>query len=216
MRLEDVTIKYKRTCIFTKINHHFSEGTITHIIGENGSGKSTLLKAIYGAIKFEGKILKKSNRMGYVASYVQCPSELTGKELVEFYRYGGAQEKELLLELETRLKIADFYTSKYKNMSDGQKRKIQICCALIVNPELLLLDELTTGLDKVSREEIVSLVKMLSEKYGVTVINATHSFFDIDVLEGTVLQVDTGRKALVKVERTKEQLKDYFLLGGEL
>lgn len=204
------------------------KGCIYGFLGPNGAGKSTTIRMLLGLItptSGESKIFGldiKKNRIEIlkkVGSLVESPSyygNLTAYENLEIARVMYKTDKERINNV---LKIVDLYTVKDKKVSEfslGMKQRLAIALALIGNPELIILDEPTNGLDPKGIHEIRELIKSLPEKLGVTVIISSHILSEIELMashigiinkgelifQGTIeeLKSNSGERVLIEVE----------------
>ncbi|HAM81899.1 phosphate ABC transporter ATP-binding protein [Ornithinibacillus bavariensis] len=187
---QDVNYSADDLKILKNINGYFPEGKIATIVGPSGAGKSTLFKLCNGLrspdsgeILIKGKpiinfhpvelrrkvgIALQSATMisGSVLENLELPLRLQGKTIdIEF-------AKELLHDVGLD---GDFLMRNAKELSGGQQQKLSIARTLVNQPEVLLLDEITSSLDRVSQHDIEELIEKINEKYGTTMIWITHN-----------------------------------------
>ncbi len=184
LKLKNISVSYASKQILKNISTSFETGEIVMIIGANGSGKSTLLKVLAGLIDYAGEIILPEgiNDVSEITGYVfQNPeTQIIGSTVWEDVIFGleniGLDKREMeiranyvlnLLEL-AELKDADPYY-----LSGGQKQRLAIASILALQPEFLLLDEVTAMLDKNGKREVVEAVVKLKEA-GKGIIIATH------------------------------------------
>lgn len=174
------------------INLQVERGSIYGFLGPNGSGKTTTLSLLLGLLKMQegnieifGKELK-SNRIDIlkrVGSLIETPSlygHLTAKENLEVYRHIYGASKERVNEV---LKIIELdYTGKktVKKFSLGMKQRLSIALALLPNPELLVLDEPSNGLDPAGIIELRKLIRKLNKAYGMTIVISSHLLSEVE------------------------------------
>lgn len=169
-----------------------NKGEIMGLIGPNGAGKSTLLALLAtlsspksGKIRIKGYELPKQKKqvrelIGYVPQDVALWNHLTVKENMAFWS-GLASRKvstEQLMELCEKVQLLDQWNEKVATLSGGMKRKLNIAVALIQDPEILLMDEPTVGIDLQSKLEINQFIKELAAQ-GKTIVYATHDLNEI-------------------------------------
>ncbi|MBK9070684.1 MAG: ABC transporter ATP-binding protein [Myxococcales bacterium] len=170
-------------------------GRVVGLLGPNGAGKSTLIKALLGLLEFDGEatvfgLSPKTDgaairdRVGYMPEH---ESFLTGLSAVELCRYAaelsGLPSTEALQRSHAALYYAGLGEKRYAPLEDystGMKQRVKLAQALVHDPELLILDEPTNGLDPRSREEMLDLVAEMPEKRGCTVVLSTHILSDIE------------------------------------
>lgn len=215
------------------------KGEIFGVLGPNGGGKSTLIRLIstlmlpddgqitvlgFDVVRNPMKVQERINRVSVEASFFKklSPMEnlLYGARL---YGMNGSDTRKQVVEILTRLgleKRAIF--NPMEEMSRGMQQKVAIARALLSHPDVLLLDEPTTGLDPRSKREVQAVVQELREKYGTTILLTTHDMNEADTLcdriaimnSGKVIALDTptGLKALIHPKENKEPtLEDVFL-----
>jgi len=176
---------------------------ITAIVGHNGSGKTTLIKCILGLDKFdEGRISINDYELdgdwsyresiGYMPQIARYPENLSARELINMIadiRNDVAEKKD---ELINYLRINDDMNKPLKTLSGGTRQKVNVILSLMFDPELLILDEPTAGLDPVSS----SLFKdrILEEKQkGKTIIITSHIMSEIQEMADTILYLLDGQ-----------------------
>jgi ABC-2 type transport system ATP-binding protein len=174
--------KFKDDLILENINFSINKGEIVGIIGPNGIGKSTTLSLITGLSKAsEGQVIYYDEKdfkkkLGYVPQSNALYDNLTGFDNLSFY-YDilgvKGNKKEVINKIGKYLDIEKHLDKKVSKYSGGMKRKLDIAAALLNNPEILIMDEPTAGLDIVTRNSIASLIKDLN-KEGKTVIFTSH------------------------------------------
>jgi len=184
IKLQDVSVNYSGKKVLKGITTTFETGNIVMIIGRNGSGKSTLLKVLAGLIDFAGQIIipEKYSDISELTGYVfQNPeTQIVGSTVFEDVIFGLENIGFSKTEMETRaryvldlLELSDlkFFDPYY--LSGGQKQRLAIASVLALNPEFLLLDEVTAMLDKNGKREVLNAVLKLKET-NKGVIVATH------------------------------------------
>jgi len=201
--------KYGRLAAVNDVSLSIHEGEIFGIIGPNGAGKTTTVECISGlrapdsgSINVFGLSPQKDrNRIReFVGVQLQesaLPPRIRVGEAVRLFAsfYSNPLDPDQLLE---SLGIKQIVNSSFKNLSGGQKQRVSIALALVGNPKLAILDELTTGLDPEARREIWSLIERMRDR-GVTVILVTHFMDEAERLcdrlalinNGTVKALDT-------------------------
>jgi lantibiotic transport system ATP-binding protein len=187
------------------INLCVERGSIYGFLGPNGSGKTTTLSLVLGLLnnqKGEIEIFGQhlhSNRvkiLGKIGSLIETPSiyaHLTAKENLEVYRnaYGASKARvEEVLEI-----VGLAYTGKKvaKKFSLGMKQRLSIALALLPNPELLILDEPSNGLDPAGIIELRSLVKKLNREHGMTILISSHLLGEIEKMVSHVGIIYKGK-----------------------
>ncbi|EON3044835.1 ABC transporter ATP-binding protein [Enterococcus hirae] len=176
---KNLTKKYGQQIAVNQLNIKISAGKLTGYLGTNGAGKSTTIKMITKTlIPSSGEIFysnsKQSIAMGVVFQNSVLDNELTVFDNL-FLRGQMYQtiEKETIISLMKKMGVFLFAEKKYGNLSGGMRRKVDITRALINQPDILFLDEPTTGLDPQSRKEIWGLLNELKQN-GLGIFLTTH------------------------------------------
>ena len=195
-------------------------GEIVGFLGPNGAGKTTTLKMLTtlleptgGSATVAGSDLRRDSvgvrrRIGYVSQAGSTsPEALVGEELVDHARLYGippAVSKERARELLAALDLADIWDRKCGSLSGGQRRRLDIVMGLIHQPELVFLDEPSTGLDPQSRANLWTHIRKLRDELGTTVFITTHYMDEADSLSDRILIIDQGE---IVAEGTPAELK---------
>ncbi|EIJ82176.1 hypothetical protein PB1_04550 [Bacillus methanolicus PB1] len=198
----------KRFGSFTAVNDidlRVPKGEIYGFLGPNGAGKSTTIRMLLGLIKpskgivhLFGKPIDK-NRMEIlkkVGSLVESPSyygHLTAYENLEITRKILEVDKKEIDRVLDIVKLSDVKNKLVKKYSLGMKQRLGIAQALLGNPELLILDEPTNGLDPAGIQEIRHLIKNLPEKMGMTVLVSSHILSEIELIANHVGIIHKGK-----------------------
>lgn len=183
---ENVSKKYKDCMALNQISFSIKRGEIFGLIGENGAGKTTLMKIISGCTNAtSGKIaiMGISDRniqaarkeLGVIIETPAYYGDMTGYENMEYVHL--AKDSKNKLEVDDVLKMVDLYDVRYRKVSKyslGMRQRLGIGMALIGNPQFLVLDEPTNGLDPNGIVEIRNLIRRLNKEYGVTLLISSH------------------------------------------
>ncbi len=197
------------------------EGCVTGLVGRNGAGKSTTFKAILGLVRTDGgraqvfgkpaAELTKADReqMGVVLSDSGFSEYLSVKDLVPMLRnmYHSFDEAEFMQKC-GRLRVP--MDKQIKSFSTGMRRKLQIIAALSHKAKLLILDEPTAGLDVVTRELLLDMLREYMEKEGRAILISSHISTDLESFCDDIYLIDEGKIALH--EETDILLSSYGIL----
>ncbi len=223
-RLQDVSLIYGKTRALDRISLNLPAGCMVGLIGPDGVGKSSLLSLIAGARTIQtghievlgGDMAKSRHRQNVCPRIAYMPQGL-GKNLyrtlsvsenLEFFGrlfgHGRAERERRIASLVESTGLSPFVDRPAGKLSGGMKQKLGLCCALIHDPDLLILDEPTTGVDPLSRRQFWELIdRIRSERPGMSVIVATAYMeeaarFDwlVALDEGRVLAMGTPRDLL--------------------
>ncbi len=219
--LNDVHKKYGDREAVKGISFTVKEGEIFGLIGPNGAGKtttlrmiSTLLKVSSGTISVYGRdVMTESNEVRKMISYLPedagAYKDLTGRQYLKFMAnfFANGEEKEAMIQ--KGMDIADLgerIDSKVDTYSKGMMRRLLIARAIMPNPKLAILDEVTSGLDVVNAYEIREIIRKIASS-GVSVIISSHNMFEVDLLCSRVAMINHGELIL---EGTPEELKQRY------
>lgn len=155
-------------------------GIYLSILGENGSCKSTLIKLILGLLKPDsGTISIDSNKVSYVPQRLDnfnAEFPITVKEVLSSHSKAiGLKNQKIIKDSLKKVNMTDFENKLIGNLSGGQQQRIFIARALIGNPDLIILDEPSTGVDEKSQSEIYPLLQSLNRDLGKTIISVEHN-----------------------------------------
>ena len=185
-----------KTPILKEISFNLNQGERLAIIGHNGSGKSSLLKLIGGIYEpTSGKVIKKTMRIGYVPEHFPENIRFRIMEyLLNIGRMSGNRAdilSERINNFAKHFAINEFLHTPLKSCSKGTKQKVGIIQALLLEPELLLLDEPFTGLDEKAQHELLKQLECLSHQ--ITIIFTAHDSLLIDCLASRVIKMASGK-----------------------
>jgi len=210
----DLTKCFDSLTAVNKLNLKVQKGTIHGFLGPNGAGKTTTIKIIVGLLRPDSGTVKVLGqevhtddadsrlKVGFMPELPKFPKHLKGSELLDIYgrMYGMTQQQRIdqipkLIEMVGLKGRENDLIGKY---SKGMQQRIGIAQALLNNPELVVLDEPSIGLDPVGMVEVRELVKAIS-KEGMTVFLSSHLLFEVEQLcdhvtiinNGTILVSDT-------------------------
>jgi ABC-2 type transport system ATP-binding protein len=202
------------------VEFHVGRGEIVGFLGPNGAGKSTtqrmlatLLAPTAGEATIAGCDLRRDangvrRRIGYVAQGgTTNPSALVREELVlqaRLYGIDRRQAEARAAEMCTRLDLADLGERLIKTLSGGQRRRLDVALGLVHRPEVVFLDEPSTGLDPQTRANLWQHIRALRGEQGATVFLTTHYLDEADALCDRILIIDRGR---IVAAGTPDELK---------
>ncbi|SHG34435.1 ABC transporter ATP-binding protein [Ornithinibacillus halophilus] len=194
LKVQRIHKKYGKTTVLNNLSFSIAPGEIIGLVGENGAGKSTLLKLLatiekptsgklsYKELTYDKKRKEVRKRIGYVPQDVAIWDDLTVKENMKFFEklsWVNKSEDELF-QLCKDMNL-DRWKDPVKNLSGGMKRKLNLAISLIHDPEILLLDEPTVGIDLKSRKEIGAYLQTLKEQQKM-IVYISHDMDEITEL----------------------------------
>jgi ABC-type Mn2+/Zn2+ transport system ATPase subunit len=186
-----VSLGYGRRVVFSDLSFDIPEGDFLGLVGPNGSGKTTILRALLGTLApLSGSIARAPGlRFGYVPQRDQVdygfPLKVVDVVLMGRYdriglgRRPTRSDRSLACDALDHVGIADLAERPLTVLSGGQKQRTLIARALVGEPNVLVLDEPTTGMDLVATTQILSLVRELHERDGLTVLMVSHALNEV-------------------------------------
>jgi len=208
--VKGLTKNFRELNAVDDLSFEVEESVVYGFLGQNGAGKSTTIRMLLtlvqpseGTINIFGKELKKHRkeilrRIGAVIERPDLYKYLTGIENLRiFATMSGikASEKKLMNELE-RVGIAQRAHSKVKTYSQGMKQRLGIATALVHDPDLIVLDEPTNGLDPQGIADIRNLIIHLSKDLHKTVFISSHLLSEMELIADSMLIIDKGKKVV--------------------
>jgi ABC-type Mn2+/Zn2+ transport system ATPase subunit len=214
VQFRNVTLGYGRTVVVHDVSFDIYPAEFFGLVGPNGAGKTTILRAILGGLRpLKGEVLARNINthplcFGYVPQRDTIVDILpyTVEEVVLMGRYRRIgllhrprpRDREIAQESLAHTEIGDLRNSYFSDLSGGQKQRVLIARALAMQPDVLVLDEPTNGMDLSSRAAILSLIDTLHRVDKLTVIMVSHLLDDVAdhvqrlaLVERDLFQVDT-------------------------
>ncbi len=188
---DHATLAYGRRVVLSDLTFQIPEGDFLGLVGPNGAGKTTILRAILGTLEpTAGTVTRRPElRFGYVPQrdQVDYSFPLRVLDVVLMGRYDRVgigrrprrEDRDRALGALDAVGIRELATEPLARLSGGQKQRTLIARALVGEPNLLVLDEPTTGMDLVSTTQILGLVRELHERSGLTVLMVSHALNEI-------------------------------------
>jgi len=166
--------------VLNGINLEIHKGEYVSVVGENGCGKSTLMRLILKFIKpTDGTIISQAKRIGYVPQkndFSNSNFPITVYEMLNSYRkLLKLKDKDVLAKNLDQVGMSSFSSALMGTLSGGQTQKILIARALIGDPDLLILDEPSTGVDVGSQKEIYGFLKEINQLNKITIVSVEHN-----------------------------------------
>jgi ribosome-dependent ATPase len=237
---KNVSKKYKKNFALKGINLDVIPSEITGIIGPDGSGKSTLLKICSGVILYEGTAIfmnadlyknpeSAKRHLSFMPQGIglNLYMDLSVDENVNFFaaikNVSDSKRDQLKNQLLNATGLTPFKDRLAKHLSGGMKQKLGICCSVISNPEVLLLDEPSTGVDPLSRRQLWELLNGFITETGTTIIMATSYMDEAErchsirfLHEGKVIFSGDPEQLMSEEKDLEEAFFEILLEGKEL
>jgi len=232
IQIRDLTKKFGNHTVLDNVSMNFPFGEITGVIGVSGSGKTTLLNLLIGFIKpTSGEILFQSrnifkdmknvqNIFGFGTQIFSFYDDLTVEENLMYFGHLYKLDKKFLKKkVDELLELVELdYARKTlaRDLSSGMSRRLDIACALIHSPKVLILDEPTQDLDILLRRELIKTLKKIRSTANTTMIITSHLLDEMDYLCDKIAilnnndVVEFGTPAQIKKKYGKNNLNDVF------
>ena len=205
----------KRFGDFTAVDHldlTIDTGEFFGLLGPNGAGKTTTISMIStvllpneGEIKVDGSVLDRKasdikRKISVITQEYSMRMDMTCDEVMEYQgRLYYMPKKEIKAKTDELLGfvgLSDFRKRSVRNLSGGMKRRLMICRALLTDPEIILLDEPTAGMDAIARRQTWGILKELHNR-GITILLTTHYMEEAETLCDRVALIDSGRLSTI-------------------
>lgn len=219
IRLENINKRFKKLQALSEISAQFFTGQVISLIGPNGSGKTTLIKSILGLVKPDrGKIIfneiliddtvEYRKDIGYMPQIGRYPDNMKIGQLFNMIKNLRSKETKIDEELWYKFKLDTISDKSMRSLSGGTRQKVSAALAFLFDPNILILDEPTAGLDPLSSEILKEKIIAEKEK-GKLILITSHILSDLEELTTHVLYLQDGRSIFFK------SLQDLKLETGE-
>ncbi len=230
--IKEVSKSFGKKQVLNNISLNVEPGQIYGLIGPSGSGKTTIVKIIVGMDRpSQGQVhvldtavpnLNLLQKIGYMAQADALYSDLTGQENLAFFaslfKLKKDIKKQRISYAANLVNLTDDLTKKVENYSGGMKRRLSLAVALIQDPQVLILDEPTVGIDPELRQSIWAEIRRLKNE-GKTILVTTHVMDEAEkcdrlamVRHGAI--ITSGSPAELKQQYSAANLEEVFLKAG--
>ena len=213
---EDVHKSYGDTKALDGVSVSVEQGEVFGLVGPNGAGKTTLVRCLTGTttptsgkVRLMGESPEKTKKttVSVLPQEFSPPERLTPEELIEYYASLYPEEATHDPDaLVAEMGLAGSGNKRYADLSGGQKSRLKVAVSLVNDPEVLFLDEPTTGIDPEGRQDIWAVVERLTEE-GTTVFLTTHYMREVERLADRVALISEG--GIVEVGGTEEVIREH-------
>lgn len=224
LKLKNVSKEFGTVKAVDNISFEVKNGKIFGLIGRNGAGKSTTFRMILniidaskGEIEYDGKKISTDilDRFGYLPEEGSLIPEYTVLELCEYYGSLKLMDETsirmTLVKWLEEFNIEEYLNKKVKDLSKGNRQKIQFIVSNLHNPDFLILDEPFSGLDPISVQELKKSILKLKEE-GKTIIFSSHRMDHVEELCDEILILEKGKKVL---QGNLKEIKETFEIDGK-
>lgn len=224
IRVEGLVRKFKRKAALDGVSMQVHKGTVHGLVGENGAGKTTLMKHLLGGYRPQAGTVSmfgmdpvKSpvevlGRLGYLSEERDIPGWMRVRELIWYCKsFYPAWDDDYAESLRERFGLDP--KTKVKALSRGERAKAGLLCAITYRPELLLLDEPSSGLDVASRRDILEAIVRTVADEGRTVVFSSHLLEEVERVADTITMLHRGSVVLdgplddIKTQHSKVVLR---------
>jgi Cu-processing system ATP-binding protein len=222
IEVRKIVKKYGPVTVLNDLSYQVEKGTITGIVGPNGAGKTTLIKCILGLIRpDQGRIIvgpytlngnfAYKKMIGYMPQFARFPDNLSVSEIITLVKDIRVQEKEWDEELYFHFGLEQERDKKIRMLSGGTRQKLSALIAFLFNPQILILDEPTAGLDPRASSQLKD--KILKEKArGRTIVLTSHNMSELEELAENIVFLLNGQlKFEGSVKRLMRDTNSYKL-----
>lgn len=207
LTIKNVSFSYRRKAVLKNISLNLNGG-VYGLLGPNGSGKTTLLRCIAGIVTPRDGTIEKPEKIGYLPQSFGMFPELTVYEALSYFAtmkgIPNASLNACIIECLELVNLDEKRNEKIGNLSGGMIRRLGIAQAIIGDPELIIVDEPTTGLDPEERMRFKNLIARI--KHNQTIIIATHIVDDVEALCDHVILLNNGM--VICQEKTEDLRKE--------
>jgi len=173
LKVKNLNVRLEKEEIIKDLSFEIKQGDVLTVLGPNGAGKTVLLRTLLGILPYKGEIKwEKEVKIGYVPQRLPFIKE-TPMSVEEFFELKRASRKEIR-EILNSVGFGSALNKKIGELSSGQFQRILVAWALVGNPDVLLFDEPTTGIDIGGEETIYGLLAKLKKEKDLTILLVTH------------------------------------------
>ncbi|MFP4461721.1 MAG: ABC transporter ATP-binding protein [Thermotogota bacterium] len=217
--IKNITKRYDDKLALDNVSLEIKPGEIFGLLGPNGAGKTTLIHILCGLIPMDngevfvgGISVKKDpeaikSRIGFVPQEIVLFDNLSVNDNLDYFgRLYGLGGTTLKKRMDEALKIAELSErrkDKVKKLSGGMKRRLNLACAIMHHPDILVLDEPTVGVDPQSRNHILESVRQMNRERKMTVVYTSHYMEEVEALCDRLMILDLGKEL---VSGTKKEI----------
>lgn len=215
IEVKNMSKNFKNKELFNSFSLEIEVNTVHAIVGPNGSGKTSLLRILTGLYDEDGGEVKIKGSHAMLLENDYLYEDKTGLENVKLYGLYFGYEPINYQKYSDLLGIANNLNRNVSTYSKGMKRKLSLLIIVMMNKEIIFLDEVTSGVDPISRVEIRKLIKLLKDE-GKTIVLTSHDLSEIEKIADKVSMIKSGELLFTKNldEIQGASLEDLFIEEG--
>lgn len=216
LSVENICKSYRGECVLHDVSFEIDSGEVLGLVGESGCGKSTLARQLClcekptgGAVRMNGRDISRLDRRGRAAFHRSCqlilqdslssldPTMTVGESLYEVLRCNsGLCKTDRQQKIDDSLRRvglgAELLARKPMALSGGERQRINVCRALLIEPQLLICDEITSSLDVITQYQLLELLMRLCSDTGLSMLFISHDIKAVKNLSGRILVMHDG------------------------
>lgn len=211
--VKNIEKNFKGKKLFCDFSFCVEKNAVHALVGPNGSGKTSLLRILTGIYKCKGHVEVKGSYATLLENdYLY--EDKTGMENINIYSLYFGSDKENYIKYSDILGITNDLGRKVATYSKGMKRKLSLLIIILMNRDIIFLDEVTSGVDPLSRVEIRKIIAMLKDE-GKTIIITSHDLSEIEKISDVVTMIKDGKILFTReISELGEDLEDLFIEEG--
>ncbi|HGA3879812.1 ABC transporter ATP-binding protein [Anaerococcus vaginalis] len=215
IEVKNMSKNFKNKKLFNDFSLEIEENTVHALVGPNGSGKTSLLRILTGLYKEDGGQVKIKGSHAMLLENDYLYEDKTGLENIKLYGLYFGYGLDSYQKYSDLLEITNDLGRNVSTYSKGMKRKLSLLIIVMMNREIIFLDEVTSGVDPISRVEIRKLIKLLKDE-GKTIVITSHDLSEIEKVADKVSMIKSGELLFTKNidEIQGESLEDLFIEEG--
>lgn len=215
IEVKNMRKNFKNKKLFNNFSLEIEANTVHALVGPNGSGKTSLLRILTGLYEEDGGEVKIKGNHAMLLENDYLYEDKTGLENIKLYGLYFGYGLDSYQKYSDLLEITNDLGRNVSTYSKGMKRKLSLLIIVMMNREIIFLDEVTSGVDPISRVEIRKLIKLLKDE-GKTIVITSHDLSEIEKVADKVSMIKSGELLFTKNidEIQGESLEDLFIVEG--
>lgn len=215
IEVKNMSKNFKNKKLFNNFSLEIEANTVHALVGPNGSGKTSLLRILTGLYEEDGGEIKIKGNHAMLLENDYLYEDKTGLENIKLYGLYFGYGLDSYQKYSDLLEITDALCRNVSTYSKGMKRKLSLLIIVMMNREIIFLDEVTSGVDPISRVEIRKLIKLIKDE-GKTIVITSHDLSEIEKVADKVSMIKSGELLFTKNinEIQGESLENLFIEEG--